>query len=194
MKSTLRLAALALLVSLALALPAAAETFCANGYLWTFHSGQTPIVFSCDSTSYDSAAASDFAEAECQEAWDQVDHLVDADTFVYHLDIAPAFTWDPTMLRWVFVCQACLDGYPPAWADHLEHSIALDAGDAGGIGGGVVGGVVVGVELRDLDTQDGPNYYVDVVRGSETVQVIVDAKTGRATVVEDPPAATCSQR
>lgn len=187
-----RVGLIALVLVAALTVPAAADVPCANGTWWTFHTGQTGVVFSCTSPNHQGSLAYSQAEAACQAAWDQVDHLVSATDFTVSMGTAQAYDWSNDLLRWTYACRVCLVGeYPPAWADKIEHELSIDAGGAGDIGGGLVGGIVVGVELKDLGEENGANYYVDVVKGSEKVQVIVDARTGEAKLTTDARPGSC---
>ncbi|MEM6796728.1 MAG: hypothetical protein AAF725_22335 [Acidobacteriota bacterium] len=186
-----KLALLACLSTFAAA-PAIAEPWCNQGTIWSFHSGQTGYYFTCNSSTNNSGPAYDYAEAQCAAAWDQVDHLVDDTYFNVKLSVGPGYPWDPQSSQWYYSCRVCItEGYPPAWADEVQHELSLSAGEAGDIGGGLVGGVVVGVELKELGAQDGAKFYVDVLKGSEKVQVIVNARTGKASLPQEGRPGSC---
>lgn len=192
MPSICRIGLIAIFLAAVFSLPAAADVPCANGTWWTFHSGQTGVVFSCTSPNNQSALAYSYAENACQNAWNQVDHLVSATDYVVSLNLVQAYPWSNDLLRWNYSCRVCLVGeYPPLLAERMEHELAIDAGDAGDIGGGLVGGVVVGVELKDLGDENGANFYVDVAKGTEIVQVIVDARSGEAKLASDARPGSC---
>lgn len=196
---------LALLATFCVAWPAAASNEpCPSGYnVWTFHHGQTPYTYNCNSTNANRDAAYAFAEAQCEDAWDDVAHLV-SHNGGYQINLSdgavPA-TWPPTY-RWYYSCYTCIQGHPPAWADHVVHELApIGITEAVHIAQRLVQGVVVDVNLHrigddgddsDLGNNSGKNlYYVNIVEDNVMLQVTVDAQTGEAAVQRDIDPATC---
>ena len=153
---------------------------------WTFASGSTGYIFSCGSSTTNHAAASAYAETKCQAAWNSFAHSYSAtgyfDTNLYMASV----TWDPNLLQWRYVCQTCIDGYPPAFPDHQLARVPLS--QAVDNATEAVPGEVMAVEYREARDGERAHYRVDVWGVDGMVEVRVDGLTGRASTSRDTEA------
>ncbi len=185
---------LGFLVSL-LALPAiAGPDTCewAGMNTWNFAHGSTPYIFSCNTSNNQSAAATAWAEAQCQAAWDNfASSYSDTGYFDVSLSLG-SVTWDPNLLRWNYSCRTCVDGFLPAFGVvHLER---VSLAQAGGSATDLVAGEVMSLDYHmgdDGNDGEGGHYLVDVWGSDGMVQVRVDGTSGRASVVRDDEEAVC---
>lgn len=198
MHRTLKTALLVAVLCLAAGSASASNEPCPDGWnVWVFHHGQTPYTYNCYSPNANLTPALAFAENQCQEAWDDVDHLVTHNGgFQVNMNdgLVPA-TWPPTY-RWYYSCYTCIQGFPPAWADHVLEKAPVGLTEAVGIAHRLVPGVVVDATLQEVGEGNAVQslYYVDIVEDDVMVQVTVDARTGEANVQENIEPATCSVR
>lgn len=176
---------LALVACALVAFPASAAldgSGCPDGSTqWVYASGSTGIGWLATPGNGINTATS-VAQFECSQAWSNVGVNP---TYSMYMNVVYG-VGDPT---WSYACIACINSIVQN-LNHAVEDLAIDFGGAGGIGGQVGGGIVIGVDLKDVKSPDGPKYHVDVLRETEIVQVIVDARTGEAHVVGEEEAAS----
>lgn len=147
---------------------------------WVFSSGATPYTVACNATNSQGAAAQAYAEAQCQTAWDNFAHnYSDSGYFDVNMSLATV-AWDPSLRRWHYSCRTCIDGYPPAFADHELERVSLVVAHENAVD--KVAGVVMGIEFYIAKDGDKAHYLVDVWGAKGMVQVRVDGATGVASV------------
>lgn len=149
---------------------------CPDGSVqWVYAQGSTGVGWMSNTPSNGYSTAMHQAEGLCDQAWSQV-----GVNPTYGMSINVSYgNGDPS---WSYACIACIHSIVQN-LNYAFEDLVIDTGSAGGIGGQVGGGVVIGINLKGMKSEEGPKYYVDVVRSDAIVQVEVDATTGKARVV-----------